>query len=100
MANNKSSKKRVQIAERNRQENKSYKSAMRTLIKRCLSACSDYSDKPNEKAKENVHLSMSAAFSKIDKAVKRGVLHRNAGAHRKSQLSQAVKKVVEPAVNS
>ncbi|HJN32921.1 MAG TPA: 30S ribosomal protein S20, partial [Prochlorococcus sp.] len=40
MANNKSSKKRVQIAERNRLENKSYKSAMRTLMKRCFSACS------------------------------------------------------------
>ena len=100
MANNKSSKKRVQIAERNRQENKSYKSAMRTLIKRCISACTVYSEKPDDKAKENVRLSMSAAFSKIDKAVKRGVLHRNAGAHQKSQLSRAVKKVVEPVINS
>jgi small subunit ribosomal protein S20 len=35
---------------------------------------------------------MSAAFSKIDKAVKRGVLHRNAGARRKSRLANALKK--------
>jgi small subunit ribosomal protein S20 len=40
---------------------------------------------------------MSVAFSKIDKAVKVGVLHRNTGANQKSRLSMAVKKVLEPA---
>ena len=100
MANNKSSKKRIQIAERNRLQNKSYKSALRTLMKRCLTSCSAYLQEPGEQAKADLQATMNAAFSKIDKAVKRGVLHRNAGAHRKSQLSQAVKKVVEPAVNS
>jgi small subunit ribosomal protein S20 len=34
VANNKSSKKRIEIAERNRLRNRSYKSAVRTLIKR------------------------------------------------------------------
>ena len=42
---------------------------------------------------------MSAAVSKIDKAVKRGVLHKNAGARRKSQLSKALK-ATEPAAAS
>ena len=42
VANNKSSKKRVQIAERNRLHNKSYKSALRTLMKRCFTACEAY----------------------------------------------------------
>jgi small subunit ribosomal protein S20 len=41
---------------------------------------------------------MSAAFSKIDKAVKRGVMHRNTGAHQKSRLSSAVKRAIEPGV--
>ncbi|MFL0756926.1 MAG: 30S ribosomal protein S20 [Prochlorococcus sp.] len=100
MANNKSSKKRVEIAERNRLENKSYKSAMRTLMKRCFSACSAYSQEPGEAAKENAQTSINAAFSKIDKAVKRGVLHRNTGAHQKSRLSAALKQAVEPAVNT
>ena len=100
MANIKSSKKRVQIAERNRLENKTYRSALRTLMKRCLEACSAYSQKPGEEAKATVQSSMSAAFSKIDKAVKRGVLHRNTGAHQKSRLSSAVKEAIEPsAVN-
>ena len=96
VANNKSSKKRVQIAERNRLENKSYKSALRTLMKRCMNACVDYSNKPGEKAKTIVQENMSLAFSKIDKAVKRGVLHANTGANQKSRLSSAVKKALEP----
>ena len=51
MANNKSSKKRVEIAERNRLQNKAYKSAMRTLMKRCLSACDAYTATPAMKRK-------------------------------------------------
>ena len=95
MANNKSSKKRIQIAERNRLENKSYKSALRTFMKRCLVACTSYMDKPGEEAKETVHKSLNSAFSKIDKAVKRGVLHRNTGANQKARLSSAVKKAID-----
>ncbi len=97
MANNKSSKKRVLIAERNRLENKTYKSALKTLMKRCFTACTSYSAKPGEEAKRSVEESKSAAFSKIDKAVKRKVLHRNAGAHQKARLAKAVKKALEPA---
>ncbi len=96
MANNKSAKKRIEIAERNRLQNKSYKSAMRTLMKHCLTACSDYSQKPGEEAKASLQKNMNVAFSKIDKAVKRGVLHRNAGAHQKARLSTAVKRAIDP----
>ena len=100
MANNKSSKKRIEIAERNRLRNRSYKSALRTLIKRCLTACSSYGQEPGSEAKAAVQTSMSAAFSKIDKAVKVGVLHRNTGANQKSRLSVAVQKVLEPAASA
>ncbi len=96
MANNKSSKKRIEIAERNRLRNRSYKSALRTLMKRCLSACTAYGQEPATEAKVAVETSLNAAFSKIDKAVKVGVLHRNTGANQKSRLSAAVKKVLEP----
>ena len=34
-------------------------------------------------------------FSKIDKAVKKGVLHKNTGANQKSRLSIALKKVLK-----
>ena len=39
VANNKSAKKRIQIAERNRLINKSYKSTVRTLTKKTLENC-------------------------------------------------------------
>ncbi len=96
MANITSAKKRIQIAERNRLQNKSYKSAMRTLMKRCFAACESYVSKPGEESKVNVQKSMSEAFSKIDKAVKRGVLHRNTGSNQKSRISAAVKNALEP----
>jgi small subunit ribosomal protein S20 len=100
VANNKSSKKRIEVAERNRLRNRSYKSALRTLMKRCFTACSSYGDQPGDAAKEVVQTSMNAAFSKIDKAVKIGALHRNTGAHQKARLSAAVKQAIEPAATA
>ncbi len=97
MANNTSSKKRIEIAERNRLRNRTYKSAVRTLMKRCFTACAAYGQSPDGDAREAVQKTMSAAFSKIDKAVKVGVLHRNTGANQKSRLSVAVHRVLEPA---
>ncbi len=97
MANNKSSKKRIEIAERNRLRNRSYKSAVRTLIKRCFSACAACGPSADGEVREAVQKSMSAAFSKIDKAVKVGVLHRNTGANQKSRLTVAVRRALEPA---
>ena len=99
VANNKSSKKRVEIGERNRLQNKAYKSALRTLMKRCFTACSAYSEAPGDEAKTTLTTSLNSAFSKIDKAVKRGVMHRNTGAHQKSRLSTAVKRAIEPSVS-
>jgi len=68
---------------------------MRTLMKKCLAACTTFKDNPSNEAKEEAQIQMSSAFSKIDKAVKRGVLHRNNGAHKKSQLSSALKDAIE-----
>ncbi|NQV11086.1 MAG: 30S ribosomal protein S20 [Cyanobacteria bacterium] len=100
MANNKSSKKRIEVAERNWLLNRSYKSAVRTLMKRCLTAVSAYSQQPDDETRVVVRTSLSAAFSKIDKAVKRGVLHRNTGANQKSRLSAMVKQAIEPTATS
>jgi len=100
VANNKSSKKRIEIAERNRLRNRTYKSALRTLMKRCFTACTAYGQEPAAAAKTAVETSLNAAFSKIDKAVKVGVLHRNTGANQKSRLSAAVKKALEPATGA
>lgn len=92
MANIKSAVKRIQVTERNRLRNKSYKSAVKTLTKSYLTALDEYADNPSDENKQAVDASMSAAFSKIDKAVKRGSLHKNAAARRKSRLAHARKK--------
>ena len=65
-------------------------------MKRCFNACTAYNQQPGEEAKTNLQNSLNEAFCKIDKAIKRGALHRNSGAHQKSRLSLAVKKVMEP----
>ncbi|MDV3350734.1 30S ribosomal protein S20 [Leptolyngbyaceae cyanobacterium CCMR0082] len=93
MANIKSAMKRIQVAERNRLRNKSYKSAVKTLTKTYYAALDAYAADPSdEEKKQAVDSSMSAAFSKIDKAVKRGSIHKNAAARRKSKLAHARKK--------
>ena len=71
MANNKSAKKRIQIAERNRLINKSYKSTVRTLTKKTLENCEKYKKNPNEDNLNLVKSSLNKAFSLIDKAVKK-----------------------------
>ena len=83
--------KRIQIAERNRLRNKSYKSAVKTLTKNYYAALGEYAADPSDDNKKAVDSSMSAAFSKIDKAVKRGSIHKNAAARRKSRLAHALK---------
>jgi small subunit ribosomal protein S20 len=99
VANNKSALKRAQIAERNRLRNKAYKSAVKTLMKNYFTALDTYAANPNDEAMQEVQSRMSAAYSKIDRAVKQGVLHRNNGANKKSRLAQALKRRQAQAVS-
>ena len=94
MANNKSAKKRIQIAERNRLINKSYKSTVKTFTKKTLENCAKYKKEPNEDNKNLVITSLSKTFSLIDKAVKKNVLHKNNGANRKSKINKFVKTIL------
>ena len=91
MANNKSAKKRILIAERNRLINKSYKSTVRTLTKKTKENCEKYKKEPNEVNENLVKVSLNKAFSLIDKAVKKNVLHKNNGANKKSKINNFVK---------
>ena len=91
MANNKSAKKRIQVAERNRLINKSYKSTVRTLTKKTFENCEKYKKQPNAENKNLVQSSLNIAFSLIDKAVKKNVLHKNNGANKKSRINKIVK---------
>lgn len=91
VANIKSAIKRVQTSERNRLRNKSYRSAVKTLSKRVLAAVDTYGTSPTDENKQAAEARLSAAYSKIDKAVKRGALHPNAGARRKAGLARTFK---------
>ena len=94
VANNKSAQKRIQIAERNRLINKSYKSTVRTLTKKTVENCEKYQKDPNEDNKNLVKASLNRAFSLIDKAVKKNVLHKNNGANKKSRINNVVKTII------
>jgi small subunit ribosomal protein S20 len=96
VANIKSAIKRVKIAERNRLRNKSYKSAVRTLMKRYFAAVGSYAANPGSEQMQAVQSALASAYSKIDKAVKKGVLHPNNGARKKSRLARALKKHEAP----
>jgi small subunit ribosomal protein S20 len=91
VANTKSALKRAQIAERNRLRNKAYKSAVKTLMKKYFSSVEAYAANPTTELKQEVEVKMSEAYSKIDKAVKKGVLHPNNGARKKSRLAHKQK---------
>ena len=91
MANNKSAKKRILIAERNRQSNRTYKSTVRTMIKKTIISCENYKKEPNTDNEKLVKDNLSQSYSFIDKAVKKNVLHKNNGANKKSRINNLVK---------
>jgi small subunit ribosomal protein S20 len=91
VANIKSAIKRVEIAERNRLRNKSYKSSVKTFVKKCFAAVSSHIASPTPESEQMVQASLASAYSHIDKAVKRGALHANTAARKKSRLMLTVK---------
>ncbi len=91
MANTKSAIKRVQINERNRLRNKAYKSSVKTLMKKCIVAANDQTRQPSPEAAALTQERLAEAYSRIDKAVKRGVLHPNNGARKKARLARIAK---------
>ena len=93
----KSAIKRVQIAERNRLRNKSYKSAIHTLMKKVFVTADSVAAGEAEVSVEQLDAAMSAAFSKIDKAAGKGVIHRNTAARRKARLARVYKQATKPA---
>ena len=91
MANNASAKKRILINERNRLQNRFYKSSVRTLTKMFLKDLEVYkiSRDPNDKEKAQNRLNL--VYSLIDKGSKRKVFHKNTAARKKSKLASQLK---------
>ena len=81
MANIKSQIKRNKQNEKARQRNKAVKSALKTSVRQFREAA-EAGDA--DKATEN----MRAAYVKLDKAVSKGVIHKNQAANRKSAIAR------------
>ena len=86
MANIKSAKKRVLIAEANRQRNVAFKTSIKTAVKKALELASG-------EDKEALNAALSKVYQLCDKAVVKGILHKNTAARKKSRLVLAIKKV-------
>ena len=88
MANIKSAKKRVLIAEANRQKNVAFKTSIKTALKKAL-ALAEGDDK------DALNSAISRVYQLCDKAVSKGILHKNTAARKKSRLVLAIKKLAE-----
>ncbi|CAM3101773.1 MULTISPECIES: 30S ribosomal protein S20 [Corynebacterium] len=86
MANIKQQKKRVLTNEKRRLRNKSIRSATRTEIRKFREAV-ESGDKAVAEAQLRV------ASRKLDKAVTKGVYHRNSAANKKSNMATALNKM-------
>jgi small subunit ribosomal protein S20 len=81
MANIHSQKKRIERALRERDENRRYTSAIKTYFRRLEAAVAA----GDETTAETEHRTL---VQTIDKAVKRGSIHRNNGARKKSRAAR------------
>ncbi len=86
MANIKSAKKRIVVAERNAEKNKAIKTGVKTAVKKVRAAI----EANDKKAAEEALLS---ATSIIDKACSKGVFAKNTASRKVARLAQAVNKM-------
>ena len=81
MANIKSQLKRIQTNEKARVRNKSIKSSLKTAVRRFREAAA-------AGEKDRALGALQTASRQLDKAVSKGVIHRNQAANRKSAMAQ------------
>ena len=86
MANIKSAKKRVQVAERNAARNKSVKSRVKTYVKKVDAAIAAGD-------KEAAQAALYDASRELSKAASKGVMHKNTVSRKISRLTLAVNKM-------
>jgi small subunit ribosomal protein S20 len=81
MANIASQEKRIQRSQRERLENRRYTSAVKTYFRRLEDAISTGDG-------DRADTEHRTLVSQIDRAVKRGALHRNSGARKKARAAR------------
>lgn len=79
MANTKSARKMTRVIERRRQRNRPIRSAAKTYVSKARALISDGELEAGKTA-------AAQALQALDKAVQKGVLHRNNASRRKSRL--------------
>jgi small subunit ribosomal protein S20 len=85
MANTKSAIKRIRVEQKRRERNHAIKSKVRTYVTKARKAITaDPHDATTVEA-------IRQAMSQLDRAVTKGVLHRNNAARRKSRLARRLK---------
>lgn len=83
MSKNLSAVKRAKVALRNRSQNKKYKIAIKKSIKKYLLNI-------HINKEDNTLTDLSLVYKNIDKAVKKGVWHKNKANRKKSRLSKMI----------
>lgn len=83
MANIKSQIKRIGTNRKATERNKAYKSELRTAIRRVREAVAEGNT-------EQAQTALAHASKKLDKAVSKGVIHKNQAANRKSAIAKLV----------
>lgn len=91
MSKNLSAVKRVQVSLRNKLRNKNYKSSIKTIVKKLLLQISSV----DSIEYNQVSLLVSQVHSKIDKAVKKGIIAKNYAARKKSILARKVRDIIQ-----
>lgn len=86
MANHKSAEKRVRQSTKRNAINRSNRSKLRTQIKKLRSALASSDKKQSEEL-------LIPTVSLIDKAVNKGLIHKNTAARHKSRLTKHVSEV-------
>jgi small subunit ribosomal protein S20 len=94
MANIKSSIKRIKVTRRNNIQNKIYSSNIKTCTKKYYQTLERLKVSKSEENKVKVNQSLSLLVSRIDKAVKKNVLHHNTAARKKSKLMTDLNKII------
>lgn len=89
MANIKSAKKRILVAQRNYERNVAFKSSIKTAAKKALVLA-----QAKEKDTEAINSAVSLAYKLCDKAVSKGILHKNTASRKKSRLAKAINKLL------
>ena len=83
MAHSRSAKKRVLIAERNRERNQAVRSRVKTMVKKVLAAV-------EVKEVEAANAALSVAYKELDKAVTKGIIKKNTASRKKARLAAKV----------